>query len=297
LISQNASKYIITLPRKRLLTRINQKLNILVLDFHNKPTKPSKKGVDGANSTSVGSGRKIPQDIALSILFQSTDFYSLKSLVLVNQCFFNAFQSYRVSIMDAVLLNMFGTETADHAIALAGFIDKPSSVLSKDGTIVLVARGMTTLLPSGTIKRAQFVHQVVNKWVELYEMRQMWLNVPKKKRKAKARCDKQHSLFSCRPDTSYVYHSDAITQKLSSTERTRLRHALVLYWIYSFCAHYPEKHQVGAFSMPGMKKSGLCNYFSDFEFAELMAMFRFFEKILQEACDDCQISGDDDFRT
>jgi hypothetical protein len=49
--------------------------------------------------------------------------------------------------------------------------------------------------------------------------------------------------------------------------------------------------------MDGVKKSGLCGYFSNFELVELMAVFSFFKGILQEACDDCQMSGDDGFRT
>jgi hypothetical protein len=49
--------------------------------------------------------------------------------------------------------------------------------------------------------------------------------------------------------------------------------------------------------MNGVKKSGLCSYFSNFELVELMAMFHFFDTVLQEACDDCQISGDDGFRS
>lgn len=90
--------------------------------------------------------------------------------------------------MHAIALNMFGVETVDYALALAEFTDNPSSVLSQDGTVVLVAHEKTTPLPSGTIKKAQFVYRVVNKWVELYEIRQMWLNVPKKIEEAKARC-------------------------------------------------------------------------------------------------------------
>jgi hypothetical protein len=197
--------------------------------------------------------------------------------------------------MDAVVLNMFGIETADQAIALAGFLDEPSSVLSEDGTIVLTTRGKT-LLPSGTIKKAQFVYQVVNKWVELYEMRQLWLNVPKKKGKVKARCDNELSTLYFL--TSHIsLHSDMIIQKLSPTEHTRFSHALVMYWIYSFCTDYLEQDEITTFVIDAVGKLGLYRYFSNFELAEFMAVFKFFERVLQEACDDCQMGGDDTFRT
>ena len=48
--------------------------------------------------------------------------------------------------------------------------------------------------------------------------------------------------------------------------------------------------------MASVQRSGLCDYFSNFELAELMAMFNFFERIFGEACDDCQINGEEDFR-
>ena len=104
--------------------------------------------------------------------------------------------------MRAVALNMFGVETVDYALALARFIDKPSSVLSRDGRTVLVAHGKTTRLPSGTIKKSQFIYRVVNKWVELYEIRQIWLNVPKVDEEPEARCATNTTFYF--PDISYA---------------------------------------------------------------------------------------------
>ena len=109
----------------------------------------------------------------------------LKCLVLVNKCFHDAFQSSRISVMHVVALNMFGADIVNYALILARFMCHPSTLHSEGGKIELVAPDKTKALPQELARKAQMIHHVVNKWIELYEVQQSWMVAPKKGKKSK----------------------------------------------------------------------------------------------------------------
>ncbi|KIM21113.1 hypothetical protein M408DRAFT_12756 [Serendipita vermifera MAFF 305830] len=248
-----------------------KKLNINVLDFL--PRKTSGQKLEGHAAAPTDGGRRIPLDIASSILAQVTDFSSLKCLILVNKCFLDAFRTSRTSLMTAVAISMFG-ESLDWALVLANVLSNTTTSLCKsDGTIELKSPPPINLVTSKVLKKAQFIYHVADKWTELYEIKHAWLNAPKKGRKANGATE---------PNT------------LTSSERERFVRALILYWICGYCASILAS-EFGMSSMRALSKSDIFGYFSNFELAEIMAVFAFFEDILSRACEECQLDGDDGF--
>ncbi|KIM21111.1 hypothetical protein M408DRAFT_12754 [Serendipita vermifera MAFF 305830] len=248
-----------------------KKLDINVLDFL--PRKSSSRKLDIHTTASENNGRTIPLDIASSILFQATDLSSLKCLILVNKCFFEAFQISRTSLMAVVAVNMFG-ESLDWALILADMLLKGVLSLTKpDGTIEFISPPPINRVIPQVLKKTQFIFHVVDKWVELYEVKHLWLNAPKKGKKA---------------------NGNTKVKKLTISERERFFRGLVVYWIAGYCAS-ASSPPYGYPSMSVMDKSDILGYFSNFELSEIMAVFSFFDDILGRACEECQLEGDDGF--
>ncbi|KIM21112.1 hypothetical protein M408DRAFT_305183 [Serendipita vermifera MAFF 305830] len=230
-----------------------KKLNINVLDFL--PGMTTGQKLDSTPS-STNNGRTLPLDIASSILFHVTDFSSLKCLMLVNKCFFEAFQTSRTSLMTAVAVNMFG-ESLDWALVLAQILSRSGTgSIYPNQTIELKSPSPITLASSKVLKKAQFIYHVINKWIELYKIKHLWLNATE-------------------------------TGSEASRERERFVRALILHWVCVYCA--------SPFAMRTIGKSDILGYFSNFELSETLAIVSFFQDVLSRVSEECELEGDDRF--
>ncbi|KIM21110.1 hypothetical protein M408DRAFT_29825 [Serendipita vermifera MAFF 305830] len=254
-------------PASDMPKRVKE-LNINVMDFLTGKATSQKQ--DGTTAPTDG-GRRIPLDIASSVLFQVTDFSSLKCLILVNKCFFEAFQTSRTSLMTAIVVNMFG-ESLDWALVLVGMLSEDALILRKpDGTIKFDFPPPINLVKSEALNNAQLIHHVVNKWVDLYEVRHSWLNAPTKRKRGNGNID---------------------VKRLTSSERERFVRGLILYWICAYCAS-SRFSAFGYPSWPANKRSNIFGYFSNFELGEIMGIYTLFKNILHHACDEGQQDGGD----
>ena len=95
---------------------------------------------------------------------------------------------------------------------------------------------------------------------------------------------------------SDMCHREVKVDALSETECSRFTRALVLFWMYGHCAGRVRSTGYGGYSAKEMEKTALCDQLSNFELAEVMGVYSFFESIFSTVCEECQLEGDDGYR-
>ena len=194
-----------------------------------------------------------------------------------------------MTITRTVVTNMFGAELVDCVLMLATVLAHKGPLKDKKGKISLTPPAPKTTLSSSVMSKIIKIWHTTNVWVELWETNRQWRG--EKSSIAKERWAVSiFSAITCSPQT--------LSKRLSEKPRVHLIRAIIMFWAYSACARNTLKYHDGyaGCSVNTLEGTGIFDYYSHIDLLEARAIFDYFQALVQCACDDAGMEGDDHYR-